>query len=198
MNRNERDLKEKFLEFEKMFPPFIRDMESGLCIDKVAEGWEWCFNPEKCYVLEKLDGTNVKLIVENSIMSVYARNAKHKGYVLANLNDPNYKYILQGVANAVAERNKKFKDGTYYGELIGPKYQGNPYNLERHIWVTFEPFKNGVGAYKDYPKTSDYEEWKAWILGLKSLLNPEVEAEGVIFLNKETGQMAKLRQNMFE
>lgn len=69
--------------------------------------------------------------------------------------------------------------------------------MDTHLWVNFEPFKGGVEVYKDYPQTSDFEAWKEWILQLKSLLNPNVEAEGVIFLNKKTGQMAKLRKDLF-
>lgn len=197
MNRTERDAKEKFLEFEKMFPPFYRDLESGLCIPKIAEGWEWCFDPAQCYVLEKLNGTNVKLEIDGEKLTIWARNQKHKGYVEVNLNNPEFKYIIQGVSNTIASRKKRFESKTYYGEVIGEKYQGNPYQMDTHLWVNFEPFRGGVEAYKDYPKTPDFESWKEWILQLTSLFNPNVEAEGVIFLNKQTGQMAKLRKDMF-
>lgn len=197
MNRTQEEVTTKYLEFEKMFPPFIRDLDTGLCIPEVAEGWEWCFDWEQTVVLEKLNGTNTKLVVEDGVLEVFARNQKHKGYVPAKLNDPQYKFILQGVANSIASRKKKFNDGTYYGELVGPKYENNPYKLDEHKWMTFEPGKNGVERYKDHPQSNDFNEWKEWVLNLKSLLNPEVEAEGIIFLNKKTGQMAKLRKDMF-
>lgn len=189
---------EKFLEFKKMYPPFYRDMETDLCLEEVAIGWEWCFDSNKCYVLEKLDGTNVKLEIANGNMTVGVRNQTSKGYIEGNLNTPEHKYIMQGVANAIAKRKKKFSDGTHFGEVIGEKYQGNPYKMDGHLWVTFTPYSDGVQAYKDYPKSSEFEEWKEWILNLKSLHNPNAEAEGVIFLNKETGEMAKLRKDMFD
>lgn len=199
MNRTSEVMQEqKFLEFEKMYPPFFRDLETDLCLPQVAEGWEWCFDPSKCYLLEKLNGTNVKLEVENKHMTIWVRNQVHKRYVEATLNDPQYKYIVQGVTTAIANRSKAFSDGTYFGEVIGEKYQGNPYRLHGHTWMTFKPFSGGAGVYKDYPKSSNYEEWKTWMLNLKSILNPDVFAEGVIFLNKETGQMAKLRRDMFD
>ena len=197
MNRGNLELTSKYLEFEKMFPPFLRDEKTMFCLPEVAKGWEWCFNTEEAYVLEKLDGTNVKLEVEGIKLAIFARNQKHKGYVKTTLNNPEYKYINQAVTNAVAKRKKRMKDGTYYGEVVGPAIQGNPYNLLTHHWFTFEPHKNGVQVYKDYPKTADFNEWKAWILALSSLLNTDVEAEGVVFLNKKDGRMAKLRKDMF-
>jgi hypothetical protein len=168
MNRTERDVQEKFLEFEKMFPPFYRDLETDLCLPEVAEDWKWCFDPTQCYVLEKLNGTNVKLEVDGDKLTILARNQKHKGYIEVNLNNPEHKYILQGVANAIASRKKRFESKVYYGEVIGVKYQGNPYRMDTHLWVNFEPFRGGVEVYKDYPKTSDFEAWKEWILQLKS------------------------------
>ncbi|PLS18865.1 hypothetical protein CVD28_00245 [Bacillus sp. M6-12] len=188
----------KFLEFEKMFPPFLRDMETGLCIPQIAEGWEWCFDPTQSYVLEKVDGENTKIVVSNGVYEVFARNQKTKGYVKVELGNPSYKYLMQGVANFIASRKKTLKDGVYFGEVLGENIQNNPYNLTSHLWYDFRPFKGGVEAYKDYPKTSNFEDWKEWVLSLQSLLNPEVEAEGVIFLNKEDGRMAKLRKDMFD
>ncbi len=197
MNRENVELTTKYLEFEKMFPPFLRDAKTMLCIPDIAKGWEWCFNPEEAYVLEKVDGTNVKVEVNGLELSIFARNQKHKGYFQTSFNDPQYKYINQGVVNYVAGRKKKMKDGIYYGELLGPAVQGNPYKLDTHRWFTFEPHKDGVQVYKDYPQTSNFEEWKNWILQLSSLLNPEVEAEGIVFLHRKDGRMAKLRKDMF-
>lgn len=197
MNRTKEELTNKYIEFEKMFPPFLRDEVNHMCVDEIAEGWEWCFDPSQCYVLEKLDGTNVKFEVNNLELNIFARNQKSKGYVLSELNNPDYKYINQGVLNTVANKKKRFKSGVYYGELLGPSIQGNPYSLTEHGWYNFEPFKGGVEVYKDYPKNSNFEDWKNWILSLKSLLNPEVESEGIIFLNKLDGRMSKLRKDMF-
>ncbi|WP_311078154.1 RNA ligase family protein [Paenibacillus polymyxa] len=197
MNRENIELVTKYLEFEKMFPPFIRDMETGLCTSDIATGWEWCFDPTQAIVLEKIDGTNVKIVVEGFKLEIYARNQKHKGYVKTELNDPQYKYINEAVVNRVSKRSKKLKDGEYYGEAIGLNIQGNKYELDRNMWYTFEPYKDGVNAYKDFPPTTDFELWKEWILNLNSLLNPNVEAEGVVFLNRSNGKMAKLRKDMF-
>jgi hypothetical protein len=197
MNRSDVVVNTKYLEFEKMFPPFIRDLKTGLCIQEVAKDWAWCFDPSQAIVLEKLDGTNVKIEVDGVNLTIYARNQTHKGYVPVMLNDTAYKYIVQGVVNRVAARSKRIKDGTHYGEVLGPAIQSNPYGLNTHMWYTFEPHKDGVKAYKDAPVGDNFEAWKSYILNLKSLLNPNVEAEGIIFLNRNDGRMAKLRKDMF-
>lgn len=197
MNRDQIELTTKYLEFEKMFPPFIRNIQTMECIDEVASGWEWCFDCNQRVVLEKLDGTNVKIVVEGKLLQIGARSQKDKGYIKTEFNDPKYKYINEAVINRISKRSKAFKDGTYYGEAIGLNIQGNKYDLDRNLWYTFEPYKDGVGAYKDYPLTSNYENWKDYILNLKSIINPNREAEGVVFLNRNNGKMAKLRKDMF-
>lgn len=198
MNRLEQQQEEKFLEFPKMIPPFYRDLDTDLCVPQVAEGWEWCFDPSKAYITEKVDGVNTKLEVTEGLMRIYVRNQKTKGYVEVTLNNPSQKHIYAAVANAVAKRGKRFAEGVHFGEAVGMNLQGNPLKLPNSIWLTFDKASGGVKQYKDYPKTDDFEQWKQWILNLKSLVNPEAEAEGVIFVNKETGQMAKLRKDMFD
>lgn len=189
--------------FPKLDSPFLRAGEllkkKYTCIDEIVPGFEWCFDIDQCFVSEKLDGTNVKIEVRGNELLIFGRNVNiPEGYQQCELNDRQYKYIVQSVINYVGDKEKKMQDGIFYGESIGPRIQKNPYRLEKHKWFNFDPMAGDIMQYTDYPQTSNFPEWREWMLNIKSLLNPEVPAEGVIFLNKHTGQMAKLRRDMFK
>jgi hypothetical protein len=77
-------------------------------------------------------------------------------------------------------------DGTY--ELVGPKVQGNPYNLDHHmLWKhgTF-PIGCGVGLGSDVPRTFD---------GLKTFLEDRV-IEGIVWHHPD-GRMVKIKRRDF-
>ena len=96
------------------------------------------------------------------------------------------------------------------GEIIGPKLQGNPYQLDGHIWYPFEKAIQHL-RYKSFhqhePNLSNFNSW--FKDHLKSLLHSKrvgyenaVFAEGVIFYNlkrkaENKTYMAKLRRDMF-
>ncbi|MBI2151601.1 hypothetical protein HYU21_02635 [Candidatus Woesearchaeota archaeon] len=107
-------------------------------------------------------------------------------------------------------------DGQHFGELLGPKVNGNPYKLSEHLWIPFETFCQKHLRYKSwgkYPKDfATISEWFKELMPLYSLMvgsGHEVTApdgaktgkyrgfvEGIVFTHPD-GRMAKLRQDMF-
>lgn len=182
--------------------PYIRLVEN-----KINEGYEWVFDDHNTIAVEKLDGTNVSLLIENEHIT-WVQNRK-------NVIDPLYikgkSFISKGIFNAIEKRYLK-GDGLYFGEVIGEKLQGNPYEIIDHI---FYPFNKAVKSLK-YKSFHNYERnfdnFSFWFKDyLKSLyysryhnckIQDSVFAEGVVFYNfkrKAEGKtyMAKLRRNMF-
>lgn len=95
-----------------------------------------------------------------------------------------------------------------WGELVGPKLQGKNLGLTEHLWIPFNTYARDHLAYKSwhkYPKT--FENISEWFRkpisegGIFSLFGKrhkvDIQPEGVVFHNLKTGQMAKLRRDMF-
>jgi len=138
-----------FHDFPKLECPFEKD-EDYKIFPKVRDEYRWVFSKESIAVV-KIDGTNVSLWVRNG-----------RPYAIINRTNEidiwkkgSFRFLV-GVINAI-ERNY-FKpsilaDGGYFGELIGPKVQGNPYHLEDPLWV---PFSYLLEKYK-------YKFWDTFI-----------------------------------
>ncbi len=187
----------------------LREPKAYLAIDKVNPGYEWVFEDEDTFAVEKLDGTNVKLLTENGRLVALQNRL--------NVIDPlqiikGKTFIIEGIFRAIAKGYVK-ADGEQAGEVIGPKLQGNPYKLDVHEWYPFEK------AIKDLSYRSFLEHertWDNWSVWFKDWLvsryytkrtkmgsdKEKVMAEGVVFYNlKRKAEnkcwMAKLRRDMF-
>ena len=188
----------------------LRNPEAYLVVDRVNPGYEWVFEDEATFAVEKLNGTNVKLRTENGRL-VALQNRKN---VLDPLQILKGKvFIIEGVFMAIAkgyvEDNKE-----QAGEIVGPKLQGNPYNLDTHLWFPFDRAVSTLRykSFHDHART--FDNWSAWFKDwLFSLFatkktkpgepKERIFAEGVVFYNlkrKEQGlaHMAKLRRDMFD
>lgn len=184
----------------------LRQPEIYLVTNEINAGYEWVFNDPDTIAIEKLNGTNVKLKTENGRL-IALQNRK-------NILDPlqilkGKSFIIEGIFMAI---QKGYVDDNLEqaGEVIGPKLQGNPYNLDNHIWY---PFAKSIKhlrykSFHDYP--ANFANLSAWFKDhLKSLLHTKkigyqdaAFAEGIIFYNlkrKSEGKtyMAKLRRDMF-
>ena len=197
-------MKIKVMDMPKMESPFVREIIDSryLVTPKVTEDYEWVFEDDSVMAIEKLHGTNVSIvIVEGAVIEAYNRTERipfiNKGKT----------FITHALLNSKARGYLEFLgDGQHFGECIGPKINGNPYNLETHLWIPFDTYCQKHLRYKSwgkYPKT--YEAISAWFekdlmplfyaMRNKGDLNGFVE--GVVFTHPETGQMAKLRRDMF-
>ena len=187
----------------------LRSPEAYLVVDRVNPGFEWVFEDEETVAVEKLDGTNVKLLTEDGRLIALQNRL--------NVIDPlqiikGKTFIIEGIFRAIAKGYVAL-DGEQAGEVIGPKLQGNPYGLEVHEWY---PFTKAIAdlsyrSFHEHERTLDnWSAWfKDWLISRyhtkrspKGTQGEKVMAEGVVFYNlkrkaEAKSWMAKLRRDMF-
>lgn len=151
-----------------------------------------------------MDGTDISIIVENgNISSIWNRTVRIPFFCKGK------SHIISGLLASFDRGYCDLPDGQHFGELIGEKLNGNPLRIEGHLWIPFNTYVREHFAYKSwgkYPKT--YEAIREWFMkpiadgGIFSLFmrkrGIEAKPEGIVFQNLETGQMAKLRIDMFD
>lgn len=184
----------------------LRNPEVYLVTNKINPGFEWVFDDSDTIAVEKLDGTNVKLKTENGRL-VALQNRKNVLDPLQILKGKSF--IIEGVFSAI--QKGYVEDNTVMaGEVIGPKLQGNPLELEGHIWYPFNKAIKHLRYKSFHEHEPTFENLSFWFeKHLKSLHHAKRVgyeqanfAEGVIFYNlrrKEENKtyMAKLRRDMF-
>lgn len=191
----------------KLKSPFIRKEINGQYIvtNEIEEGYEWVFEDESVMAIEKLHGTNVSIqITDGIITSIWNRTARIPFF------NKGKKHIVMGILNSHGKGYTEFLgDGQHFGELIGPKVNGNPYKLKDHIWIPFESYGQKHLRYKSwgkYPK--DFNTISEWFKELIPLYNLRIHGkveeneqehfiEGIVFTHPD-GRMAKLRCDMFD
>ena len=189
----------KIQDMPKIECPFIRkENEKGeyIVTNEVTPGYEWVFNDPSVIAIEKLHGTNVSIIIEGgAVTSIWNRTER-----IPFINKSK-KHIIEGVLNSW-ERGycDLLEDGQHFGELIGPKLNGNPYKLDIHLWI---PFKSWGRYLKDFDTISEWFKNLMplyWVMkhGVTKNKNGNYEGfvEGIVFTHPD-GRMAKLRKDMF-
>lgn len=190
----------------KLESPFIRkELDNGdyVLTPEINPGYEWVFEDSDVMAIEKLHGTNVSIVIfEGTVISVWNRTER-----IPFINKGK-KWIIEGILNSY-ERGYMdlLADGQHFGELIGPKVNGNPYQLDIHLGIPFSTFSPNHLKYKSwgkYPK--DFETISNWFKELIPLYSSMVQGEegrkngfveGVVFTHPD-GRMAKLRKDMFD
>lgn len=200
----------KINDMPKLESPFVRkvnDKGEYILTDEITPGYEWVFNDESVMAIEKLHGTNVSIIIEGgNITSIWNRTER-----IPFINKPK-KHITEGILNSW-ERGycDLLEDGQHFGELIGPKVNGNPYKLDVHLWIPFGTFAQNHLKFKSwgkYPK--DFKTISEWMRDLIPLywtmkhgMQKDKEGhyigfvEGIVFTHPD-GRMAKIRKDMFD
>lgn len=185
----------------------LRTPEVYLVTPEINPGYEWVFEDKDTIAVEKLDGTNVKLQTENGRLTAL-QNRK-------NIIDPlqilkGKAFIIEGVFMAI-QKGYVEDNLIQAGEVIGPKLQGNPYQLDHHIWYPFEKAIKHLKYKSFHQHEPSFENLSKWFKDhLKSLHHSKRVgyenadfAEGVIFYNlkrkaENKTYMAKLRRDMFD
>jgi len=186
----------------------LRKPIAYLVIDQINPGFEWVFDDPDTFAVEKLDGTNVKILTKNGRL-LHIQNRK-------NVIDPleiikGKTFIIEGIFRAI-QKGYVLSDGEQVGEIIGPKLQNNPYFLDNHIWY---PFDKAIGhlrykSFEEHDRT--FDNWSSWFRNFlksrfcikthKCTFEEAEFAEGIIFYNlkrkaEKKCWRAKLRRNMF-
>ena len=188
----------------------MREPRAYLVVNRINPGYEWVLEDPDTFAVEKLNGTNVKILTEKGrLVAVQNR---------LNVIDPlqivkGKTFLIEGILNAVSKDMVK-ADGEQAGEVIGPKLQGNPYQLDSHLWYPFELAIERLRYRSFHEHERTFENWNSWFReGLSSRfytkragklgLEEKVMAEGVVFYNlkrhsQNKSWMAKLRRDMFD
>ena len=196
---------------EKIECSFVRKlMPNGdyIVTDEIAPGYEWVFEDENVMAIEKLDGTNVSILIQDGIIvSVWNRTERIPFF------NKSKSHIIEGLIESYKRGYMEFlADGQHFGELIGEKVNGNPYKIEGHLWIPFSTFCQKHLRYKSwgkYPK--NFETISNWFKdelmplywAMKHGLEKDKDGhylgfvEGIVFTHPD-GRMAKIRKDMFE
>ncbi|MBI3535375.1 MAG: hypothetical protein HY072_07825 [Deltaproteobacteria bacterium] len=187
----------------------LRSPEVYLVINRINPGYEWVYEDKETIAVEKLNGTNIKLLTENGKLIALQNRL--------NVIDPlqiikGKTFIIEGIFRSIG-KGYVAENGEQAGELIGPKVNGNPYKLDFHEWY---PFQKAIGdlKYRSFHEHErNFENWSSWFKdnlhsryftkrASKLGLDEKVFAEGVVFYNlkrKAEGKswMSKLRRDMY-
>lgn len=143
----------------------------------VVDGFDWVFDrADEAEAIEKLDGTNMAVYVEhtNGQWGV-TRAATRMGNKLMNEVHPwgtntNHAYITRAIQNSVRRGYvrlvaNEYGEGWFFGEVIGPRFQGNPHELDEHLFLPFDWIRDKL-AYKSYGKyDTSFEAIRDWFRG---------------------------------
>lgn len=213
----------EYLDMPKLESPFVRKLIDGKYVvtPEINPGYEWIFNDPSVIATEKLDGTNVSIVIEKGIViRIYNRTNLVMANGLRIENNKGTRYILDGVMGAIEKGYvERLGDGQHFGEVIGPKFGRahgggpNPYLLEKHIWIPFNTYVKEHLRYKSwgkYPK--DFQTISNWFkddllplffmrihgdkLKDRDAVHHVPYVEGIVFYHPN-GLMAKLRKDMF-
>ncbi|PIU21914.1 MAG: hypothetical protein COT14_04010 [Candidatus Diapherotrites archaeon CG08_land_8_20_14_0_20_30_16] len=195
-------------DFPKIESPFVRKEINNeyVVTSEINPGYEWVLEGKEDEVvcMEKLDGTDVSIVIENKkIVGIYNRLNKIELFGKGTRN------IIEGLLESKDRGFLDLQDGQHFGELIGEKINGNPYNLQSNLWIPFMTYGMNSLVYKSWHKYSkSFENLKDWFFkpidegGIFSLLmrkrDIKQKPEGIVFHNLKTGQMSKLRLDMFQ
>ena len=136
----------------------LRKPEVYLVMNEVTPGYDWVFDDDT-FAVEKLDGSNTKIVTKDNVL-IALQNRKN---VLNPLALSGNTFYAEGVFNAARRNGYVSPNGEQAGELIGPKFQGNPYKMEEHLWYPFEKAVRSL-RYKSF-NTHDKNivNWSSWL-----------------------------------
>ena len=162
------------------------------------------FDFDNAIATEKLDGMNVRITVRNEIVvrvekrrnpskKQKSQGIKDPWYVDADQYDKGDSYIFDAVKNT---DYSGVPDGEWSAEALGEKIQGNPLNLEGHTLFIFSlpEWRNKI-IFENVP--IDFDSLKEWLSKQKSKFGNDCGIEGIVWHNRETGSMCKIKVKDF-
>lgn len=206
----------------KIHCPFVRveDEETNTykVIDEIntdddGNSYDWVFNDPRTMAIEKIDGTNVSVVIQNGqVTDVFNRTNR----IPLMPTDTYHQRIIKGILNTLSRGYLDMLiNGQYFGELVGPKINGNHHKLDDWLFVPFKTYAQKKLKYKSYGKYgTDFDSLESWFKdGLIPLFNARERrvqfsnckhrfVEGIMFTHPEpedidTLPYAKLRYDMY-
>lgn len=195
-------LAEMVQDMPKLHPPFkrasleINGRQRYVVTPEIDPDYAWVFEDPAVQAVEKLDGTNVSIVVKDAkVRRIFNRTTE--------LDFFGGHPAITALVNAAERGYLPKEDGQFFGEALGGKIQGNPLGLKTPLWLPFHRLfhKYAYKSFHKYPKT--FEGLSAWFkedlfsLVAKDYGNEKVFAEGIVFTHPD-GRMSKLRRDMFD
>lgn len=152
--------------FPKIKSPFNREENNAneyVVYDEVTKGYDWVFENEEVKAVEKIDGTNCAVVVDNgSIESVWTRYGSKPFQRVATYGSPTHHHIVRAVQNSIQRDYLDLDEGVHYGEAVGVHFQGNPHELSEDLFLPFNWLVEHCQyeSWGKYPK--DYETIEKW------------------------------------
>jgi len=154
----------KIHDMPKLSSPFVRQLDEEdhyVVTSEITPGFEWIFT-DNVVAVEKLDGSCVSIVIEDhDIVRMFNRTN-----AIPFWSKGGFRFV-EGIQKSIEREYLKLNDlenGQYFGELIGPKVNGNPYKLDRYLWMPFIYLK------KHY-------EYKFWNKDIVPLCKDKTSAE---------------------
>jgi len=184
----------------------LRSPEVNLVTNEIKPEFKWVFDDPNTIAVEKLNGTNVKLLTEGGrLVSLY--NRKNPIDMLKITGSKGRTAIVEGIFIAISKGFIE-PDGEQPGEVIGRHINGNPYNLAGHLWYPFSKAIKHLSYRSWHEHERTYDNLSLWF---KEYLfsrysgkqgDRGIMAEGVVFYNLKRQEehkpwRAKLRRDMF-
>lgn len=157
------------LRFPKVHSPFERsENDNGeYTVDpQVNDGYEW-YDDDDTVAIEKLDGTNGAVRVgevhgDTRVVEAYTRFGP-EGFQRADpYGSTQHQYIVRGAQNSQRRGYIPDEPGVYYGEFVGPSFQGNQHELDERLFIPFSWLADKC-AYKSWGEYgTSMEDIEAW------------------------------------
>lgn len=182
---------------EKILTIFERGSDFKV-LNKIREECQWVFDGEGT-ATEKLDGTNVRMTIRagqcvrlekrrNPTKTQKQQGIKDGWYVDGDESSQEDKWIYEAMRQTDVSQ---WPDGEHSTEALGPKIQGNPLGLEKHVCV---PFNLEIPAYEELERT--FDGLKLALASLESRFSASHLAEGIVFHHPD-GRRAKIKRKDF-
>lgn len=188
-----------FMDMPKLGCPFVRREINGeyLVTSEIDPEYQWVFDEPAVKAVEKLDGTNVSVVIEGGEVKKIYNRTNEIGFWSGS-------EIVSALLNSLERKWWRMADGQHFGEAVGGKIQANPLGLTEKLWMPFELAESRLMYTSFYKHERTFENWSEWfekylfsLMAQKYQGKDKVMAEGVVFYHPDGVRMAKLRRDMF-